>query len=596
MEYQLITPEFPQNKALTAVEQVLANRGIKPENVEHYLNTTDEDILDPFLIKNIKEGAKMLIKHVSQNDKVLVQIDSDCDGYTSAATLINYLNCLFPGFVQNNILYRIHTGKEHGVLIDTIPTDVKLVIAPDSSSNDYDVHKELKEKGVDVLVIDHHEADKESEYACVINNQICGYPTKSLSGVGMVYKFCSYIDTLLNVDYADQYLDLVALGMVADMMDLRDYETKHLINKGLKSIRNPYFRGMVERQEYQLKNGITPFGIAFYIAPYVNATIRMGTQEEKVMLFESMLDYRGYELVPSTKRGCKGQQETRVEQACRNCTNIKNRQTKARDAALEIIERTIKEQNLLENKILVVKLDTFATDKNLTGLIANQLMSQYQRPVLLLNKTIQEVECLSTDGKRMLLKDVAWEGSGRGYDKSKFDNLREFLKESGLVMYAEGHANALGVGIKDFNFDTFMNYSNKALADFDFTPCYKVDFIFIADDFNGKDIIKIAELKSLWGQGVEEPLVAIENIRVTSKNVALMSKDKSPTLKITLPNGTSLIKFKSSQEEYEKFYSELGYITINVVGTCGRNEWNGIVEPQIIIEDYEIIGQQKYYF
>jgi single-stranded-DNA-specific exonuclease len=154
-----------------------------------------------------------------------------------------------------------------------------------------------------VLVIDHHEADKESEYACIINNQICGYPTKSLSGVGMVYKFCSYIDTLLNVDYADQFLDLVALGMVADMMDLRDYETKHLINKGLKSIRNPYFRGMVERQEYQLKNGITPFGIAFYIAPYVNATIRMGDQDEKLILFESMLDYRGYEQILSTKRG-----------------------------------------------------------------------------------------------------------------------------------------------------------------------------------------------------------------------------------------------------------------------------------------------------
>ena len=596
MEYQLIAPQFPPNKVLSAVEQVLANRGIKPENVEHYLNTTDKDIVDPLLIKNIKEGAKMLIKHISQNDKVLVQIDSDCDGYTSAATLINYLNCLFPGFVQNNILYRIHTGKEHGILLNTIPTDVKLVIAPDSSSNDYEVHKELAERGVDVLVIDHHETDKESEYACVINNQMCDYPTKSLSGVGMVYKFCSYIDTLLDVDYADQYLDLVALGMVADMMDLRDYETKHLINKGLKSIRNPYFRGMVERQEYQLKNGITPFGIAFYIAPYVNATIRMGTQEEKVMLFESMLDYRGYELIPSTKRGCKGQQETRVEQACRNCMNIKNRQTKARDAALEIIERTIEEQNLLENKILVVKLDTFATDKNLTGLIANQLMSQYQRPVLLLNKTIQEIECLGTKGERLVLQDISWEGSGRGYDKSKFDNLREFLKESGLVMYAEGHANALGVGIKDLNIDTFINYSNDSLADFDFTPCYKVDFIYAGNDFNGKDIIKIAELKSLWGQGVEEPLVAIENIKLTSSNVTLMSKDKSPTLKITLPNGTSLIKFKSSQEEYEKFYSELGCITINIVGTCGRNEWNGIVEPQIIIEDYEIIGEQKYYF
>ena len=579
MEYQLIVPGIPLEKELTAVEQVLANRGIVPANVEHYLHTTDEDILDPKSIMNMRSGVKMLIKHIAQNDKVLIQIDSDCDGYTSAAALINYLNCLFPGFVQNNVYYRIHTGKQHGIILDTVPADVKLVIAPDSSSNDYEEHRTLMERGVDVLVIDHHEADNISECACIINNQLCDYPTKSLSGVGMVYKFCSYIDELMNVDYADQFLDLVALGMVADMMDLRDFETRHLITRGLENIRNPYFKGMVDKQAYSLKDGISPIGVAFYIAPYVNATIRMGTQEEKLMLFESMLDYRGYELVPSTKRGCKGQQETRVEQACRNCTNIKNRQTKARDAALETIERIIKEKNLLDNKILAIKLDTLAADKNLTGLIANQLMAKYQRPVLLLNKT--------EDG---------WEGSGRGYDKSKFDNLREFLKESNLVLYAEGHANALGVGITDDNFNTFMRYANQELADFDFTPCYKVDFIFNGGDFRGKDIVEIAELKSLWGQGVDEPLIAIEHINVYGGNVTLMSADKNPTLKITLPNGTSLIKFKSSQEEYEKLYSEVGCITINIVGKCERNIWNGIVSPQIIIEDYEIVGEQKYYF
>lgn len=578
MEYQLLASRIPPRE-LSAVEQVLFNRGIDPENVEHYLNTTDEDILNPQMIMNIAEGAKVLVKHIAQGDKVLIQIDSDCDGYTSAAALINYLNRLFPGFVQSNIYYRIHTGKQHGILLETIPDDVKLVIAPDSSSNDYEVHQQLKSKGVDVLVIDHHEADKISENAVIINNQLCDYPTKSLSGVGMVYKFCSYMDELLNVDYADDYLDLVALGMVADMMDLRDFETRHLITRGLENIRNPYFKGMVDKQAYSLKGEITPIGVAFYIAPYVNATIRMGTQEEKLMLFESMLDYRGYELVPSTKRGCKGQQETRVEQACRNCTNIKNRQTKARDAALENIERIIKEKNLLENKILVVKLDTFAADRNLTGLIANQLMAKYQRPVLLLNKT--------ADG---------WEGSGRGYDKSKFDNLREFLKESDLVMYAEGHANALGVGITDEAFKTFIEYSNRELAEFDFTPCYKVDFIFNGADFRGTDIVEIAELKSLWGQGVDEPYVAIEHINVYAGNVVLMSPDKSPTLKITLPNGTSLIKFKSSQEEYEKLRSETGCITINVVGKCERNVWNGTVTPQIIIEDYEIVGEQKYYF
>ena len=579
MEYQLIVPRIPLERELTAVEQVLANRGIAPKDVEHYLNTTDEDILDPQLIMNIEKGVKVLIQTIARGDKVLIQIDSDCDGYTSAAALINYLNRLFPGFVQSNIYYRIHSGKQHGILLETVPDDVKLVIAPDSSSNDYEVHQALKAKGVNVLVIDHHEADQISKNAIIINNQLCDYPTKSLSGVGMVYKFCSYMDELLNVDYADDYLDLVALGMVADMMDLRDYETRHLITRGLKNIRNPYFKGMVDKQAYSLKDGLSPIGVAFYIAPYVNATIRMGTQEEKLMLFESMLDYRGYELVPSTKRGCKGQQETRVEQACRNCTNIKSRQTKARDAALENIERIIEEKNLLNNKILAIKLDTFAADKNLTGLIANQLMAKYQRPVLLLNKT--------EDG---------WEGSGRGYDKSKFDNLREFLKESDLVLYAEGHANALGVGIADINFDRFIEYSNQALADFDFTPCYKVDFIFYGDDFRGNDIVEIAELKPLWGQGVEEPLVAIEHINIHNGNVVLMSPDKSPTLKITLPNGTSLIKFKSSKEEYEKLHSETGCITINVVGKCERNIWNGIVSPQIIIEDYEIVGEQKYYF
>ena len=105
--------------------------------------------------------------------------------------------------MQNNIYYRIHIGKQHGIILDTIPVDVKLVIAPDSSSNGYTEHATLKENGVDVLVIDHHEADEISKNACIINNQLCDYPTKSLSGVGMVYKFCSFIDELLGVNYAD---------------------------------------------------------------------------------------------------------------------------------------------------------------------------------------------------------------------------------------------------------------------------------------------------------------------------------------------------------------------------------------------------------
>ena len=75
-----------------------------------------------------------------------------------------------------------------------------------------------------------------------------------------------------------------------------------------------------------------------------------------------------------------------------------------------------------------------------------------------------------------------------------------------------------------------------------------------------------------------------------------MSPDKNPTLKIMLPNGTSLIKFKSSTEELESLKSPTGCITITVVGRCERNMWNGTVSPQVIVEDYEITNKIDYYF
>ena len=130
----------------------------------------------------------------------------------------------------------------------------------------------------------------------------------------MVYKFCCYLDNIMNVNYANDFLDLVSLGMVADMMDLRDFETKHLVSLGIKNIRNPYFKGMAIKNEYSIGGEMTPFAIGWYIAPYINAITRSGTQEEKMVLFESMLDYKAYELIPSIKRGHKpGEMETRLE-------------------------------------------------------------------------------------------------------------------------------------------------------------------------------------------------------------------------------------------------------------------------------------------
>ena len=586
MIYKLIAP---RDKHKSSIEQVLTNRGIT--DIEHYLNTTDADILEPTLLDNMTKGAKLLVSHIAKNSKVLVQIDSDVDGMTSAALLLNYLNKVFPAFTQNQISYRPHTGKQHGIILESIPDDVSLVIAPDGSSDDYDIHEELSKRGVDVLVLDHHEADHVSEYACVINNQLCDYPTKSLSGVGIVYKFCCFLDSLLDVDYANDLIDLVALGCVADMVDLRDYETKHLVSLGMKQITNPYFKGMTIKNEYSLGGEITPFGIAFYIAPYINAVMRSGTTDEKLILFEAMLDYKAYDAVPSTKRGCKGQFETRVEQACRNCANIKNRQTKTRDASLEIIEEIIERQNLLEDKILLITLNA-AQKTNLSGLMANQLMSQFQRPVLILSNTIHEI--LDDEG-RLVKVEMWWEGSFRGPNVPGLESVKDFFEESGFAQYTAGHANAGGIGIRDEDLSDFRIYCNSQLKDFDFTPTHKVDFIYDAKELDKyeTDFYTLMEYKCLWGQEIEQPKIVIENIKLTSDKVQLM---KGTTLKI-IPSATSdlsAIKFKVSEQEYENLYSEAGCVTINVLGVCEKNTWNN--KPQLIIQDYEIIDRQDYYF
>ena len=554
------------------------NRGIPLIDAYRYLHTSPVDIIPPTEIANIKEGASLLVKHISQNSKVMLQIDSDCDGFTSFAVFMNYLNNLFPAFVQNNIVYKTHKGKSHGIDIDEIPKDTKLVIALDASSNEYEIHQKLREAGMDVLIIDHHEATEVSPNACVINNQLCDYPNKSLSGVGMVYKFCCYLDQLLGADYADKYLDLVALGMIADMMDLRDFETKHLIQLGCENIRSPFIKMMMARNEYSIKGQLTPFTVGFYIAPYVNAVARVGTQQETLLLAESMLEYRAYEQIPSTKRGCSGQYESRVEQACRTANNVRNRQNKARDVSTEFVDKLIETNNLLDNKILVVQAPKAnGLDTNITGLIGNQTSAKYQHPVLILNERDHDGE-------------IWWEGSARGLSDSELTNFKEFLISTGLVEYAEGHPNAFGAGIKDCNIQKFIEFTNEKLKDIDFRPIYWVDFINKSDTLNPNTILIIGQYNNLWGQQLDKPKIVIENINITPDNVQVM---KGPSLKFTV-NGIEYIKFKATEEEIELFQNN-AIVNITIVGECDINNWGGVERPQIIVIDYEVNKAMSYY-
>ena len=188
MKYKLIKEV---DEKLSPIQQILTNRGIDFNDIHHYLNTTDKDIADAEMFgpDNMKLGAAALIEAIQNNYKTLVLVDCDCDGYTSAAIIINYLHDLFPSFVETKLEYYLHEDKVHGLsdCMDFIENhDFKLIIIPDASSNDYEYHHQLIEQGRKAIVLDHHEANLISEDAIIINNQLSNYPNKQLSGAGVV--------------------------------------------------------------------------------------------------------------------------------------------------------------------------------------------------------------------------------------------------------------------------------------------------------------------------------------------------------------------------------------------------------------------------
>ena len=601
MKYQLIKPINPE---LNTIEQILTNRGIPREEVYHYLHTTDDDINNPLNLgeKSLNAAAQTIIQHIFSKDKTLVICDCDCDGFTSAALLINYLYDLFPSYIETGLKWFVHEDKQHGLedVMDYINShDFKLVIVPDAGSNDYEYHKQLKKRGIDVVILDHHLADKKSEDAIVINNQLCDYKNKELSGVGIVYQFCRFIDEKMKSNFAEKYIDLVALGLTADMMSLTSIETKHLIHKGFQpeNIKNPYIYEMWQKNKFKLGEHITSIDAAFYIVPMINAVQRSGTIEEKEILFKSMLIFEAFKMIPSTKRGCKGEFEKLVEQAVRMSTNVKNRQTKVQDNSIEYLEDLIKKNNMMEHKVLLFLLEPGKVDKNVAGLIANKFAAKYQRPCCILTKCdVEEPNLLLLSDPPQTATKIIFQGSARGYEMSGITNFKDICDKSGYVNWTAGHQNAFGMSLNFEKVNDFLKYTDLTLANMSSEPIYYVDYIYTGVNVNPKDILQISSLNNLWGKDMDESLIAIKNLKVTKDSVIVYRKT-SNTLKITLPNKVSLMKFNATDEECERLENQTGaYIEIDIVGKCKTNEWLGNISPQIYIEDYEIIGEGKYLF
>jgi single-stranded-DNA-specific exonuclease len=179
--------------------------------------------------------------------------------------------------------------------------------------------------------------------------------------------------------------------------------------------------------------------------------------------------------------------------------------------------------------ILIITLEN-PIDTNLTGLLANQIMAEYGKPTLILNKRVNDETF-----------QITWEGSGRGFATPEVNDWRAYLEN--FSMYAEGHAMAFGVGFtieQLHNFITLM--TNKKM---DITKTYNVDFVFEMSDMFDDKILEIAQYNDIWGTGLTQPMVAIKNVSLKKEDIILQAKG---TLKIKLGNHkTTCIKFNSAE-------------------------------------------------
>lgn len=566
MRYELIG----KNNILEPIETVLKNRGI--EDIQSFFNISEKDTIHWSKLRNMEKAVDCLLKHIKKESKIFLQVDSDPDGYTSAAILINYLTTVFPTI---NIQWRLHEGKEHGVIVKTIPEDAALVIVPDAGSNQFEEHKTLKEKGIDVIVLDHHDCEEESEDAIVVNSQLSPeYSNKQFSGVGISYKFCKALDDKLNLKLTERYLDLVAIGNIADSQDMRSPETRFYVDKGLRNIKNKLLKALYDKQSYSTKGIVNIKSTEFYINPLMNACIRVGTMEEKEQMMKALLE--SDETVYYKRNDVHEPIEVNT---ARLLGNIKNRQGRIRDKGAALIEEKIEEKNLLQNKLLIVDV-TDILDKNLTGLVANTLKDKYKRGTLLVRYNPEK---------------EAMTGSIRGYDKGELKDLKSFLQSLNKFDFVEGHANAAGLQIKPERLIEANNEINELLKNIENdVSLHDVDFIISSKQLKGELIKEIHKHQDIWGHQLDEPLIAVKDIEVNKDEIYLNGKT-SKTLKFE-SRGVEYIKFFSNEDEWNALKEHGERLVLDVVGKCSVNEWNGEVKPQIAIEDYEVTKVKKKQF
>lgn len=568
MKYQLRTKNYNDETPELALHNLLQDRGI--DNPVVWLHPTEEYEYTPFRMNNMKKAVDILHNTLSNNESnILVVVDSDLDGYTSGAIIISLLNQISNG---QEINYVLHPGKEHGIDLRDIPDDTDLIIVPDAGSSQKEEHIKLLENGTKIIILDHHEISNDMDYGkyndsiAIVSSQI-DYPNPSLSGAGVALKFIQAYGETFGIPISKKYYALAACGIVADVMDISSLENKRIITEGIQYIEeHPFLMAMIKKAHYNMDKPVPSIkDIGWVIGPNINSIIRLGTIQQKYMVFKALVNPTS--LTFSSKRGAEDEEVPIYEEAVRLCENAKKRQTTAINKSIKIIENEIGNDN--HNSVVYIDEDQDLTFE-LSGLIANKILSQTNKPVILLRKF--------TDNKGI----DQYRGSVRGKPAEGLDNLKETIKGITGVQMAEGHAFAFGIGIDREEFPSFKAHLDMILDNIDFNVnLYMIDLFANYKALN-KDIAEIMASDTIWSHGVEKPLAVLTNIPIDKAE--LMGSD-GYHVKINCGNFDTVI---FNVPELAQVIDSGEKYNLTVVGEFDIDKAYNVGRLQFVAKDYEL--------
>lgn len=522
--------------AISLTSEILHRRGIK--NIDKFLNPSKEDIIPYNKFKNIDNAAQIVINGLKHNKKFKVFFDIDNDGISSGSIMYRYLLNF-----TNNLDWTINIGKKHGLqeemMSNYIDTDILIIV--DSLNSNMKLYRELIDRNIQIIVLDHHIPNREIDSKAInLVSSAVDYPNSQLSGSGVVWKFCMYLDTILNTKYASQYIDLAACGIISDMCDVsqNSLENRFICDQGFKRINNIGLKKI---------NGNYAFdstAVSFGVAPLINAACREFQNKDAARIFIT----------------------DDVKQVRDNISKLKKCKEKQNFTIAHIMPNVIKQaQGQSNNKFLVVKI---SDNYELAGLLGNKLIAAYQRPVLVIHQ----------DGED-------WRGSGRGVGVK---NFKAIVNKTGLCKSA-GHENAFGIEISQSKFNEFIDKLSDILTPISFKSIINADVKLSPLDITGDTIHKMKSINRITGTGFEPISVMIDGIQ--GYKIFTMSNGKH--LKIEYDD-IDFIKWNFAGD-IDTFNNILYNPILSFIGTLDENHFRGMTHKQMIVNDYKIKNGMESY-